>query len=594
MSRWVVGIDLGTTNSSVGFVRDGQPELVPVDGSHLLPSVVSLGPDGTVLVGQAARNQALLYPERTVRSVKRRMGQDCRLRLGDREYTPVEISAMILRRLKLAAEAYLKEPIGRAVITVPAYFSDAQRTATREAGEVAGFVVERVLHEPTAAALCYAQPDDRDRKKMVYDLGGGTFDVSVVRSRGEMTEVLASHGDTALGGDDFDAALLARLERLFESRHGVGLGGDPRALARLTRTAEETKIRLSTESYVRVIEEHLLEREGVGLHLDAEVTRPEYEELIQPFLDRTKDSVQRALREAGLLARDLDEVILVGGSTYTPRVQEMLQEILGIAPRRDVDPEKAVALGATLQAGRVAGAETRHILVDVTPFSFGASYFGILEGQPSPHCYKPIIRRNSPLPSRQTELFYTMNDGQRRVDARIFQGEDPDARRNLPLGRFLVDGLDPEAEAGSPVLYDLSLDLNGILQVEVTEKHTALKKRVVIEDAFRKLSGEELERARERILDAFGEGEDVPDEIAAPESPVAAPPDALPEEDRAAWTLARSLLEKAERMTPGLGAVDREEVLALSSRLRESLAMRDFARMKSATAELADVLFYLE
>ncbi len=622
----IVGIDLGTTNSSIGVMQDGRPVLIPVDGDPLLPSVVGLGADGTLLVGQAARHQYLLYPDRTIRSIKRRMGEDIRLRLGDHEYTPVEISAMILRRLKSAAEEYLKMPVDQAVITVPAYFSDVQRTWTKEAGEIAGFEVKRIFNEPTAAALCYATEDPKDQTVMVFDLGGGTFDVSIVRTRGQVTEVLASHGDTALGGDDFDAALMTRLRRLFEDKAEATLADNLRALARISRATEEAKIRLSIESYTQVIEEHLAERDGVGLHLDEEVARHDYEELIEPFLDRTKDSVQIALREAGVLARDLDEIILVGGSTRTPRIKAMLHELLGIMPRMDIDPEKAVALGATLQAARIGGLEGHRILVDVTPFSFGTSYLGFLNGVPSPHCYKAIISRNSPLPTRQTEVFYTMVDGQESVDVHVYQGEDENARNNLHLGQFWVKGLDPDALEGSPILFDMKLNLDGILEVEVIEKHTGLKKKVIIEDAFRKLSAEEIAASRNRISHLFGEEDgEAADRIDDSQNHDALPfnggsttpaagtlisidggvdgdfvvnppidPAWVSPDEEASWSKARSLLEKAAHMAPALSNPDRQEVEEIANQLKSAMDAASMDVIRRHTTELADVLFYLE
>ena len=586
----IVGIDLGTTNSTIAFVRDGRPHLVDVDGSPLLPSVVGLAPDGRLLVGRAARNQRHLYPERTIGSVKRRMGEDLRVPLGDDRYTPVEVSAIILRRLKAAAEAELGHGVHRAVITVPAYFSDAQRTATREAGEVAGFTVERILHEPTAASLTYVEGTERSGTFLVYDLGGGTFDVSIVRVQGDLTEVLASHGDTRLGGDDFDALLFDLLRRRFEEATGADLREDLRARARLTRAAEEAKIALSSQAFVQVTEEHLAEVDGVPRHLDTEVTRADYEDLIEPLLERTADSVATALREASLLARDLDQVILVGGATRTPRVAALLQERTGRAPHLDVDPDKAVALGAALHAARLAGEATGRILVDVTPFSFGTSYFGTLDGWPSNDCYKVILHRNTPLPCRQAELFYTVDVGQDAVDVTIFQGDAEDALDNLQIGRFLVDGLDPKARENSPIVFDLALDLNGILQVTVTEKHTGLRKHVVIEDAFRRLSPEELVAARLRVRAALGDDEDEP----TGPSPIGAPPPDLGPEDRAAWAGAVALTEKADRLRADLDGADRDEVDELTEALRDALDAADLDAIRVHSAELADVLFYLE
>ena len=602
----VVGIDLGTTNSSVSVVVDGTPVVIPVDGELLMPSVVGLGPGGAMLVGRAARNQAHLHPERTVTSVKRRMGDDEPIQLGPERFSPQEISAMILRRLKGAAERYLGVAVERAVITVPAYFSDAQRTATREAGELAGLRVERIVNEPTAAALCYlAAGDDRDRTFLVFDLGGGTFDVSVVRSRGDLTEVLSSHGDTRLGGDDLDTALVSRLQQCFQDESGARLDGDLQARARLTRAAEAAKIALSRECYTNVLEEHLAEVDGIARHLDLEVSRADFEELCEPLLARTSDSVQTALREAGLLARDLDDVILVGGSTRIPRVAERLTELLGQVPRQDVNPDQAVAQGAALVAARIAGFGTRRILVDVTPFSFGTSYLGWALGAESPHCYKPIIRRSSPVPVRQTAVFYTASDGQDAVDVRIYQGEQVDARLNLQVGRFLVEGLDTEQRSGSPIVFDLSLNLDGLLEVRVTEKRTGLEKRVEIQDAFRKLTETEVTEARGRIAAAVdraaaygasgGEARVGPPRLTVVEDVGSDPPvpDAPTSGDPPAWTEAAEQLRRAEALGDTLSPVDREEVAELMECVRQAMKSRDRDAVAQGVAELGDVLFYL-
>jgi molecular chaperone DnaK len=608
----IVGIDLGTTNSSVAVVVDGVPRLIPVGGQELVPSVISMTTDGSILVGRTAKNQAMLYPERTVRSIKRKMGEEITISLGDGEYSPVELSGMILRNLKDEAERFLEQPVERAVITVPAYFSDRQRTATREAGEVAGLTVERILNEPTAAALCYARCDDSAdaRTVMVYDLGGGTFDVSIVRSQGDTTEVLASHGDTALGGDDFDMKLAAWLRMEFQRQHGFELDSDLRTMARLMRVAEAAKIELSRESYAAVMEEHFVTRDGVGYHLDVEIARHNYEEMIHELVERTRDSVQTALREAKLLARDLDEVILVGGSTRTPMIAEMLRAQLELPPRVDVDPDKAVAMGAALAAARAAGTLSGQILVDVTPFTFGTSYVGVLNGRPYDACFKGVIRRSTPLPARQTDVFYTMVDGQQRVDVEILQGESDDARDNLRIGRFTVEGLDRSARSGSPILFDFRLDLDGILEVEVTERRTGLKKGVVIKDAFRKLSDQEVVETRERIRSLLGSvdgayeeqadetsgerSEDRGDEIEEPKVGVsAAAPGGLTGEERAIWAKARSIIEKAEGLRPTLAEVDRREIDEVVAQLQAALEAGDFDALEGASNELADILFYL-
>lgn len=582
----IVGIDLGTTNSEIAVFMDGKPVLISVEGTPLLPSVVGLDEDGSLMVGKKAANQYILHPERTVRSIKRLMGEQTTVNLGDRTFTPVEISAVILRRLKEEAERYLGHPVHRAVITVPAYFSDAQRTATKEAGEVAGFKVERILNEPTAAALCYASEDSSSRTFLVYDLGGGTFDVSVVRQSGNITEVLASHGNTHLGGDDFDRLVFDRLVRAFKEQNELDPSDEIGARVRLMKAAVSLKEALSTESYVHVSEENLMERDGVLAHLKTELSRREYEEMIESFIEQTKDSVHTALREAGILSRDLDDVILVGGSTRTPLVVEMLSNETGRLPRQDVNPDLAVALGAAIQAGRLSGKKTETILVDVTPFSFGTSYLGILNDESSIYCYKPIINRNTPLPTRQTDVFYTIVPGQQKVDVKIYQGEALDARSNLKVGRFMVEGLDPNADEESPVVFEMRLDLNGILDVKVTEHHTGLSKEVRIEDAFRKMTQEDIQKTRQKI---FGDEEETTDQEAA-ETPAE-------ESDKrimAAWTKSAALVEKAQKKVLELEGVDREDVEQAASDMRKAMEERNPVKMEKQAEILADMLFYLE
>ncbi len=588
----VIGIDLGTTNSLAAYAKDGRIELVPIDGEPLLPSVVGLGPDDSVIVGRKARNQAVIYPERTVRSIKRLMGSDETISFGERSDTPVEISAMILRRIKKAAEEHLGCNVSRAVITVPAYFKDAQRTATKEAGEIAGFRVERIINEPTAAALCYAETSSQDdRTVMVYDLGGGTFDVSIVRLRGGITEVLSSHGDTTLGGDDFDEALLEHLSKLFQDEHGADPTASARSRARILQAVEEGKKTLSVESYAQVILEHIAEKEGVPLHLDMELSRPQLESVISPILSRTKDSVHSALSDAGISANRLDEVILVGGSTRAPLVGEMLESILKMVPRQDVNPDTAIVQGAALQAARIAGDSTARILVDVTPYSFGTSYLGELHGMPSSDCYRAVIKRNTPLPTRQTRIFYTAVDGQNAVDVHIFQGEDEDAKRNQLIGRFMVEGLDEDAQAGSPIEFSLNLDINGILDVEVREVRTGIKKRVTIKDAMRTLSDEDKADAQRKIAGAFGE-KDLPQESSEPHKAFALPEDAT-DEEKNVFEDAIQCLEKAKQLGSQLEEEDASEVNELIAELETGLENKKLPAVKKTAQELTDVLFYL-
>jgi len=403
MKDIIVGIDLGTTNSEIAVWRDGHPVVLADDsGRKILPSVVGVTETGALLVGEEARNQALLHPERTVRSVKRRMGKDERIRLGDRDYAPQEISAMILRRLKEIAERRLGHPVTKAVITVPAYFSDAQRQATREAGEIAGLEPVRILNEPTAAALTYEAGQGEGKRIVVYDLGGGTFDVSVVRIQDGVVEVVSGHGNNHLGGDDFDAKLAGHILDHLRIKHGVDVTGDLRAMARITRAAEDAKKRLSDEPFVRVEEEYLADSDGKPVNLSLEIGRDTYEELIEPFIEETLDAVHVALKGAGLTVSQVDEILLVGGATRTPLIRRRLEETFDMAPRGEVDPDLCVALGAAIQAAAIAGEEVSAVLVDVTPYSFGISVLGEIDGEPYPYRFAPIIPKNTPIPVRRS------------------------------------------------------------------------------------------------------------------------------------------------------------------------------------------------
>jgi len=586
MREIVVGIDLGTSNSSIAVMAPNGPRLIEIEGARLLPSVVSLKQDGGLLIGQAARNQRHLFPEQTISSVKRKIGSAEMLSLGDEFYSPVEISALILRRLKLAAEAELGGPVTRAVITVPAYFTNAQRSATREAGLIAGLKVQQIINEPTAAALCYVFEEQADRTVMVYDLGGGTFDVSIIRTRGEITEVLSSTGNMALGGDDFDALILTLLSEEFLKKNGADPREDLRAKARLFRVAEETKISLSTLESCQISEEHLLRVKAISKHLQLRLERESYEELIHPLLQKTKDSVQLALSEAGILAQELDEVILVGGATRTPIIAKMLEDLLGKGPRIDINPDEAVTIGATLHAARLAGDDEQQILVDVTPYSFGTNFFD--HENYNLDAYKVIIRRNTVLPCKQADLFYTIIPGQTKIDVKIFQGEDPSAAENLLLGNFMVEGLDKEAPANSPIIFELALDLNGILEVEVTEQETGLKKQVTIKDAFREFSDEEIEQARQR-LEHLLPGQKFEGAHQALE-----PPQDLSPEERSTWMSTLALLKKAERLLPKLEEVDAEELRELVEETEQALSEKRLEQLNQQSSLLADTLFYLE
>ncbi len=469
-----MGIDLGTTNSLVAVAEGSTLRTLPIDGQALLPSVVGLDEQGRRIVGQAARNQYVVAPERTVRSIKRQMGRaDHVVRLGGSTHTPEEISAFILGRLAEEASAQLGQTVRRAVVTVPAYFTDRQRQATVRAGELAGLEVVRLLHEPTAAALAYGRRGGGETTALVYDLGGGTFDVSVVEMGEGITEVRASHGNRELGGDDFDERIVDWLVREFEGRHGYDLRPDLVAMARVRRAAEDAKIHLSDHAYAEIREEFLVSREGRALHLEAELTRSQFEEMIRPLLLGTLDSVRRALRESGVDARALDDVLLVGGSTRIPAVWELVAEELGRAPRQDLNPEEVVALGAAVQAAVVEGRDVDAILVDVCPHSMGVRVLHLEDGQADDDVFAPLIRRNTAIPVSHSQFFYTTHPEQDTVDIEVYQGEEPAASRNTHLGRIRFEGLSPSPDGGPrEVLVAFDYDVSGMLHVSAVDRRT--------------------------------------------------------------------------------------------------------------------------
>jgi molecular chaperone DnaK len=575
VSDIIIGIDLGTTNSEVAVVRDGRTRIIEVDGSKILPSVVGLADDGTLLVGQAARNQYTLYPERTIRSVKRRMGEDVTLALGDTHYRPQEISALILQRLKRAAEDSLGQPVGKAVITVPAYFSDAQRQATRDAGELAGLEVVRIINEPTAAALAYEIDHEEAKTILVYDLGGGTFDVSVVRLSRELTEVLASHGNNQLGGDDFDAKLVEHVVAHLKETQGVDPSEQRTAMARIVRACETAKITLSDAPYARIEEEYLLEHKGAPVNLSLEIDRLTYEELIADYLDETLEAVHIALKSADLTVSDIDEVLLVGGATRTPVIQRRLEETLGIQPRAEVDPDLCVADGAAIQAAVIAGQQVSGVLVDITPYTFGTSAMGLFNGEPYPYTYVPVIRKNTPIPVTKTEAFQTLYDGQQIIEVNVYQGEDPDALNNTEIGSFRIEGL-RDVPAGNILLTTFELDVNGILRVTSREKATGLEQRITIDNATARFEGTEFTAARER-LSCLIEGEF----------------GTVSEEDREGVQV-RALIEKAERLMETANTEDREDLVDLIEGVRDALAGGDETALAEAVTALTDLVYYLE
>jgi molecular chaperone DnaK len=496
----IVGIDLGTTNSGVSIVQNGTPHMLPHGDERIIPSVVGYAGDGKWLVGTPARNQYVLDPDNTVRSIKRHMGTDYQVSLAGRTLSPQEISAFVLRELKTIAERNLGHEITDAVITVPAYFPDAARQATRDAGRIAGFTVRRIINEPTAAALAYGLNMAEDQMVLIYDLGGGTFDVSLVELMGGIVEVRASHGNTRLGGDDFDQRLAERVADWFTEQHGVDLRQDRRAWARLIRAAEAAKIELSSHPFAWIKEEYLAEKRGVPLHLEYEVNRYDFIESIQDLLDETLESIDRVLRDGQTAADQVDQVLLVGGSSRIPAVWEMVAEQVGVQPQMSIDPEEAVALGAGVQAAIIAGEPIDAILVDVTPYSLGIAVAEMRMGRIITDRYRVLIRRNTTIPVTKEDVFSTLFPEQDTIKIDVYQGESEIASENTPLGDFLITGLEPEHVGElARITVQFDFDVNGILHVTARDRHTGKKKEIELEASHTRLSEPEILAAKTRM-----------------------------------------------------------------------------------------------
>jgi molecular chaperone DnaK (HSP70) len=583
MSEMIVGIDLGTTNSEIAVYRDGRPAVQADEAGRLiLPSVVGLDQDGGLLVGEAARNQYILHPERTLRSIKRLMGSDRKVSLDGRDYRPQDISAMILRRLKEIAEIRLGQPVRKAVITVPAFFSDAQRQATREAGEIAGLEVARIVNEPTAAALVYEAAQQQGKRVLVYDLGGGTFDVSVVRVEEGVVEVIASHGNNHLGGDDFDHKIVERALDHLKIAHKADVSGDPRAMARIHRAAEAAKKHLSDHPFARIEEEYLAEVEGKPVHLAMELARTDYEEMIAPFIEETLSAIHIALKSADLTASQIEEVLLVGGATRTPLINSRLLEIFDRPARSEVDPDLCVAIGAAIQGAAIAGESVSAVLVDVTPYTFGTSALGMLGETVYPYCFVPIIPKNTPVPVRKSEAFRTVHDNQKKVEVRIYQGENEDALDNIQIGEFRVEDL-ADAPAGNIIILDLALDLDGILHVSAKEKATGLERRITIDKTMSRYDKKGIEEARQHIDRLFGDAVDE-------EGPAAGAQGSAP----AADPKIEVLVGRARAKLDSAVADDRAEIVDLIEAIKYSRASGDASGLADVVRRLDDLLFYLE
>ena len=483
----VIGIDLGTTNSCVAVIEGGKPVVIPnAEGSRTTPSVVSFGKSGERIVGQTAKRQAVVNPDRTISSIKRQMGSDFRVKIDDKSYTPQEISAMILAKLKTDAEAYIGSTVTEAVITVPAYFTDAQRQATKDAGKIAGLDVKRIINEPTAAALAYGIDKEKDQKVMVYDLGGGTFDVSIIEMGDGVQEVLATAGNNRLGGDDFDQRVINWIVSEFRRTDGVDLRGDKMAMQRIKEAAEKAKIELSGVTTTTISLPYIASDATGTKNLEMTLTRAKFNELTSDLVEATMGPVRQAISDSGLNISQIDKVLMVGGSSRIPAVQEAIKSFTGKEPFKGINPDECVAVGAAIQAGVLGGEVEGLLLLDVTPLSLGIETLGGV-------CTK-IIDRNTTIPTKKSQIFSTAADNQASVEVHVLQGEREFAKDNKTLGRFMLDGIMPARRGVPQIEVTFDIDANGIVHVSAKDLGTGKEQAISI-TASSNMSKEDIDKA---------------------------------------------------------------------------------------------------
>lgn len=483
----IIGIDLGTTNSAVAVMEGGDAVIIPnIEGNRTTPSVVAFTKDGERLVGETAKRQAITNPDRTISSIKRHMGSDFNVKIDSKTYTPQDISAMILQKLKSDAESYLGEKITEAVITVPAYFTDAQRQATKDAGRIAGLDVKRIVNEPTAAALAYGEDKDTEAQTvMVYDLGGGTFDVSILELSDGVFEVHATRGNNKLGGDDFDNRVIDYIAEEFKKENGIDLKADKMSLQRLKEAAEKAKKELSSTMSTNINLPFITASQAGPLHLNMDLTRAKFDELTADLVKMTEGPVKDALSDAGLSASDIDKVLLVGGSTRIPAVQECIKKLTGKQPQKDINPDECVALGAAIQGGVLSGDVKDLLLLDVTPLSLGIETMGNITTR--------LIERNTTIPTKKSQVFTTAADNQTSVEIHVLQGERQMAKDNVTLGRFTLDGIAPARRGVPQIEVTFDIDANGIVNVSAKDLGTGKEQHITITSSTN-LNEEEIEK----------------------------------------------------------------------------------------------------